>query len=61
MTGALILSSAGMAQVTGLKEVGGLFERLSLMSGFIWLTALMADVSRQAHRSNPSVAHDHAL
>jgi len=61
MIGALILSSAGMAQVTGFKEVGGLFERLSLMSGFIWLTALMVGVSRQAHSSTPSAAHDHAL
>ncbi len=46
MIGFLGLSSIGYAQVPGLADVGGLFERLSLTSGFIWLTMLAVSLSR---------------
>lgn len=61
MIAALILSSIGMAQVPGLNEVGGLFERLSLSSGFAWLTVLMADAPRQARRPYRHAGGDHAV
>jgi hypothetical protein len=44
-------SNAGMALAPCLSEVGGLLERLSLTSGLIWLTVLMADAPKQAQRS----------
>jgi hypothetical protein len=46
MIGFFILSSIGYAQVPGLVDVCGLFERLSLMSGFIWMTVLAVYLSR---------------
>jgi hypothetical membrane protein len=36
----LTFSSIGFAQMPGWVDVAGLFERLSLMSGLLWLTAL---------------------
>jgi hypothetical protein len=46
MIGFLIVSSIGTAQVPGLAGVSGLFERLSLMSGFIWMIVLAVYPSR---------------
>jgi len=38
--GAFILSSAGFGQAEGLVDVAGLFQRLTLIAGFGWLTLL---------------------
>ena len=36
----LSISSIGFAQTPGLVDVGGLFERLAIMSMFVWMTTL---------------------
>lgn len=38
--GAFILSSAGFAQAEGLVDLAGLFQRVTLIAGFGWLTLL---------------------
>jgi len=46
MIGFLLVSSIGYAQVPGLAGVSGPFERLTLMSGLLWMTALVVYLSR---------------
>jgi hypothetical protein len=41
------LSSAGFAEASRLAKVGGLFQRLSLSSGFLWLTLRAARALRE--------------
>jgi Protein of unknown function (DUF998) len=38
--GAFILSSAGFGQTEGLVDLAGLFQRVTLIVGFGWLTLL---------------------
>ena len=37
---AVVLASYGFPRTEGLGEVGGLFQRISVVSGWVWLTAL---------------------
>ena len=45
--GSFAISSAGFAQTPGLVRVGGLFQRLALSAGFLWLTARAARLLRE--------------
>jgi hypothetical protein len=38
--GAFVLASAGLAQVGGLADLAGLFQRVAIIAGCIWLTLL---------------------
>jgi hypothetical protein len=35
-----IIAAAGFKQVSGLVELAGIFQRLTIIFGFVWLTAL---------------------
>jgi hypothetical membrane protein len=52
----LSLSSIGYARVPGLAEVSGLFERLSLMSGLLWMTVLAVCLSRGTRLSGATAS-----
>ncbi len=45
--GSFAVSSAGFAQLPGLARVGGLFQRLALSAGFLWLTARATRLLRE--------------
>lgn len=48
MLAAVILASAGFGQAPRLVNLGGLFQRVSIISGFAWLTAVSARALRRA-------------
>lgn len=48
MLAALILASAGFGQAPRLVNLGGLFQRVSIISGFGWLTVVSARALRRA-------------
>ncbi|MGH3404831.1 MAG: DUF998 domain-containing protein, partial [Streptosporangiaceae bacterium] len=48
MLAAVILASAGFGQAPRLVDLGGLFQRVSIISGFAWLTAVSARALRRA-------------
>jgi len=48
----MVLADAGLGQSPRLINLGGLFQRASIITGFAWLTALSA----QALRRTPSTA-----
>jgi hypothetical protein len=48
MLAAVILASAGFGQAPRLVNLGGLFQRVSIISGFAWLTAMSARALRRA-------------
>jgi hypothetical protein len=48
----MALAGAGFGQSPGLINLGGLFQRASIITGFAWLTALSA----QALRRTPTTA-----
>ncbi len=41
-----ILASAGFGQVRRLAAYGGLFQRISIVTGFAWLTAISVRARR---------------
>lgn len=41
-----VLTNAAFAQTPGLVEFGGLFQRLTVIIGFTWLTLLAVDLTR---------------
>ena len=43
---AVVLSSAGFAQVAGLVDLAGLLQRVAVVVGFCWLTLLAVHVLR---------------
>jgi hypothetical protein len=47
------VSSAGFAQAPRLANVGGLFQRLALSSGFVWLSLRAADLYFSAGHDAP--------
>ena len=48
----MALADAGFGQSSSLIDLGGLFQRASIITGFAWLTALSA----QALRRTPTIA-----
>ena len=48
MLAAVVLASAGFGQAPRLVNLGGLFQRVSIMTGFAWLTAVSARTLRRA-------------
>jgi hypothetical protein len=48
MLGFLTLSSLGYAQVPGLLDLSGLFERLALVTVFAWITLFAISLLRGA-------------
>ena len=48
MPAAMALAAAGFGQSPRLARLGGLFQRVSIMTGFAWLTALCAQALRYA-------------
>ena len=53
----MALAGAGFGQSPRLVNLGGLFQRASIITGFAWLTALSAQALR---RARPSIARRHA-
>ncbi len=45
--GTFVVSSLGFGQVPGFARVGGVFQRLSLSAGFLWLTLRAARMLRE--------------
>lgn len=45
-----ILAAIGFKQVSGFVEFAGVFQRLSIIFGFVWLTALSGFVIRTSVR-----------
>jgi hypothetical protein len=52
MLAAMALAAAGFGQSPRLVDLGGLFQRASIITGFTWLTALSARALR--HRPPPA-------
>jgi len=50
MLGAMALAGAGFGQTPRVVDIGGLFQRASIIAGFAWLTAVSARTLRQAPR-----------
>ena len=48
MLATMALASAGFGQTPRLVNLGGLFQRASIITGFGWLTALSARALRHA-------------
>ena len=48
MLAAVVLASAGFGQAPRLVNLGGLFQRVSIMTGFAWLTTVSARTLRRA-------------
>jgi hypothetical protein len=46
---AMALAGAGFSQSPRLVNLGGLFQRVSIITGFAWVTALSARALRRAH------------
>jgi hypothetical protein len=46
---AIALAGAGFSQSPRLVNLGGLFQRVSIITGFAWVTALSARALRRAH------------
>ena len=53
MLATMALAAAGLGQSPRLVNLGGLFQRASIITGFAWLTALSA---RELRRSPPATA-----
>jgi hypothetical protein len=49
MLAAIVLGGAGFGQSPRLVNLGGLFQRASIITGFAWLTAVSARTLRRAH------------
>jgi Protein of unknown function (DUF998) len=49
MVATAALASAGFGQAPRLVRLGGLFQRISIVAGFGWLTALSAQALRRTH------------
>jgi len=57
MLAAMALAAAGFGQSPRFVNLGGLFQRASIITGFAWLTALSARALQRApgtHRSAPA-------
>ncbi len=50
--GSFAVASAGFAQARGFARVGGLFQRLALSVGFLWLSLQAAHMLRQVDRGS---------
>jgi hypothetical protein len=48
MLAGMALAAAGFGQSPRLVQLGGLFQRISIITGFAWLTALSARVLQRA-------------
>jgi hypothetical protein len=48
MPAAASLAGAGFSQAPRLAGLGGLFQRVSIVTGFAWLTAVFARTLRRA-------------
>ena len=59
MLATMALAAAGFGQSPRLVQLGGLFQRASIITGFAWLTALFARALQRApatRSANPPAA-----
>ena len=57
MLSAMALAGAGFGQAPGLVNLGGLFQRASIITGFAWLTALSAQALRRTPTTTTARHH----
>lgn len=52
--GAFVLAGVGFAQTEGFVEIGGLFQRISITTGFVWVSVLAVHLMRTSRGSVPA-------
>jgi uncharacterized protein DUF998 len=59
MLTAMVLAAAGFGQSPRLVSLGGLFQRVSIITGLAWVTAVFARALRPAAPARPGAQGDH--